>query len=141
MIVRMGEPSSMRVYLFDQIDGRLKIQAEVHKFPIDVLSTIFFLFENEHGVIEQLLEFLIGVVDTHLFKGVQGEDFEASNIQNANERRTLSFASVERLIDSSDDPFEHAFVNSLGDRFDSIVNLNTQDYHRSIDRSPRRALT
>jgi hypothetical protein len=114
----------MRVYLFDQIDGRLEIQAEVHEFPIDVLSTIFFLFENEHGVIEQLLQFLVRVIDTHLFEGVQSEDFEAGNVQNANKRRALSFASIERLVDPSDNPFEHAFVNSLGYRFDSVINLN-----------------
>ena len=76
-------------------------------------------------MIEQLLEFLVGVIDTQLFEGVQGEDLEPGDIQNANERRALSFASIERFVDARDDPLEHAFVNSLGDRFDSVINLNT----------------
>lgn len=29
-----------------------------------------YLFQNEHGVIEKLLQFLIGIVDTELLKGV-----------------------------------------------------------------------
>ena len=29
-----------------------------------------YLFQNEHGVIEELLQFFVGIVDTQLLKGV-----------------------------------------------------------------------
>ena len=110
--------------LLDQVNRRLQIESEVHELPVDVLSTVLFLFENEHGVIEQLLEFLVGVINAELLERVQREDFEAGNVENADERRALPFASIERLVDARDNPFEHALVDGFGDRLDGVVDLS-----------------
>ena len=57
-------------HLFNQIDGGLKIQTKINEIPGNSFSAVFLLFKNEHGVIEELLEFLISVVYAKLLKGV-----------------------------------------------------------------------
>lgn len=118
------------IYLLDQINGGLKIQTEIHKFPIDVFPSVFFLFQNEHRMIEKLLQLFIGVINAQLFEGVQLENFETGDIEYADKRGTLTFASIERFVDTGDNPFEHTFVDRFGDRFDSIVNLRGIDILR-----------
>lgn len=44
------------------------------------LLSVFFLFEYEHDVVEKLLQFFIGKVDTQLFKTVVLQ-FEIVNIK------------------------------------------------------------
>ena len=61
-------PSKHNIYLLQQLNGWLKVETEVNKLPLDTLSLVFFLFQNEHSVIEELLKLLIGVVDTQLLE-------------------------------------------------------------------------
>ena len=56
--------------LLDQIDGRLQVQPEIDKGPLDALALVFLLFEDKHGVIKELLELFVGVVDAELLEGV-----------------------------------------------------------------------
>ena len=35
-------------YLLDQVNGWLQVQSEVDKFPLNSLSLVFLLFQNEH---------------------------------------------------------------------------------------------
>lgn len=58
-------------HLFNEIDTRLQIHSEVDEFPLNTLLLVFFLFQNEHVVVEELLKPFIGVVDTQLFKAVE----------------------------------------------------------------------
>lgn len=58
-------------YLLDQINGLLKIHAEVNECPLNALTLVFFLFEYEHMLIEELLQFLVGEVDAELLKTVE----------------------------------------------------------------------
>jgi hypothetical protein len=67
-----GELASS-VYLLDEIDARLKIHAEVDELPFDAFFLVFFLFENEHVMIEELLKTFVGVVDAQLFETVELE--------------------------------------------------------------------
>ncbi len=57
--------------LFDKLDTGLKIETEIDKFPLDSFSLVFFLFENEHVMIEELLELFVHKIDPQLFKGVE----------------------------------------------------------------------
>lgn len=59
-----------RSYLLDEVNAGLKVQAEVDELPLDALSLVLLLFEDEHVVVEELLQFLIGEVDAKLLKGV-----------------------------------------------------------------------
>lgn len=47
----------------NEVDTGLKIQSEVDEVPLDALSLILLLLQYKHGVIKQLLQFLISVVD------------------------------------------------------------------------------
>jgi len=74
-------------------------------------------------VVEKLLELLVGVVDAQLLEAVQLEDFEAGNIQDADEGGPLSLGPVQRPVDPHDDPLEEALVHRLGDGLDGELNL------------------
>ena len=60
-----------------------QVHAEVDKVPLNALLLVFFLFENEHGVVEELLKPLIGVINEKLLQHVQFKDLEPSDVQNA----------------------------------------------------------
>lgn len=56
--------------LLDEVDAGLQIEAEVNEVPLDALTLVLFLLQDEHGVVEQLLQLLVGVVDAQLLEGV-----------------------------------------------------------------------
>jgi len=60
-----------QTHLLNELDSRLQIESEVDECPVNSFSFVFFLFNNEHRVVEQLLELLVCVVDAQLFKRVQ----------------------------------------------------------------------
>lgn len=51
-------------YLFNEINGGLKVQTKIYEDPFNSLSLVFFLLENKHMVIEKLLQFLVREIDT-----------------------------------------------------------------------------
>ncbi len=57
-------------YLFNQVNSGLKIEAKIDEVPRDALTAVLVLFEDKHGVVEELLKLLIGVVDAQLFERV-----------------------------------------------------------------------
>ena len=54
----------------DEVDAGLQVQAEVDEVPVDALPLVLLLLQDEHGVVEQLLQALVGVVDTQLLERV-----------------------------------------------------------------------
>lgn len=58
-------------YLFDQLNTSLEIEAEVNELPLNSFPLVFFLFQDKHVVVEELLETLVDKVDPELFKRVQ----------------------------------------------------------------------
>jgi hypothetical protein len=56
---------------------------EGNVLPFDVFVVVFFLFKFENMMNEELLEILIGIVDTQLFETVALEIFKTKNVQNA----------------------------------------------------------
>ena len=70
-------------------------------YPDDSLAHVLLLFQHEHGVVEELkdlclsegsiqfiahlLQLLVDKVDTDLFKRIELENLEASNVQHTNE--------------------------------------------------------
>ena len=50
-----------------------------------------------HRVVEELLEFLVSVVDTELLKAVQIENFETRNVQNSDETKNICSIKVKSL--------------------------------------------
>lgn len=107
----------------DEVDRRLEIETEIDEFPFDSFALVFFLLQDEHGVVEQLLQLLVGVVDAQLLERVQLEDLEAGYVENTDETGALSFRSAQRPIDSGHQPSEHSLVASFGYGFDGKFDL------------------
>merc|ERR1719431_1897576 len=69
-------------WLFKHVNTFLKIHAKVNISPVKTLSDIFFLFKCEHVLIKELLELLVDVIDTNLFKAVVVENLKTCNIKD-----------------------------------------------------------
>ena len=54
----------------DEFNAGLQVQPEVDEVPLDALALVLLLLQDEHGVVEELLQLLVGVVDTQLLEGV-----------------------------------------------------------------------
>ena len=59
------------VYLLNELNADSQVHAEVNEIPGDSLFLVFLLLQNKHGVVEKLLQFLIGEVDAQLLQGVE----------------------------------------------------------------------
>ena len=70
----------------DELDAGLQVQTEVNEVPLDALPLVLLLLQDEHGVVEQLLQALVGVVDAQLLKRVilQREKRKTSQCQLVN---------------------------------------------------------
>jgi len=64
-------------------------------------------------MVEELLKFFVGEVDTQLLESVVVEDLKAGNIQDTNEVLSLLFC-VQRLITLPHQPFEQAIEHAFG---------------------------
>ena len=61
----------MSPYLLNEVDAGLQVHTEVDELPVDAFLLVLFLFQDEHVVVEELLEPLVGVVDTELLEAVE----------------------------------------------------------------------
>lgn len=75
----------MCIYLLDEVNGGLKVEAKVNELPFDVLLPVLLLLEHKHVVVEELLELLVGEVDAQLLKGVHHEDLKTSDVKHSDE--------------------------------------------------------
>ena len=57
-------------YFLNHFNCGQKIQTEINKGPVNTFFFVFFLFENEHVVIEELLQSFISEIDTQLFETI-----------------------------------------------------------------------
>ena len=57
--------------LFNEINASLQIHSKVDEFPLNTFLFIFFLFQDEHVMVKELLKPFVGVVDTQLFEAVE----------------------------------------------------------------------
>ena len=78
---------------------------------------------DTHGVVEELLELLVGVVDAQLLEAVQLEDLESGDVEDADEGGPLALGPVQRPVDPVDDPLEEALVHRLRDGLDGELDL------------------
>lgn len=85
-------------------------------------SLVFFLFKDEHVMVEKLLQLLIGDVDANLLKGIELEDLKPCNIQYTNEEST-SILGHKGLVCLFDKPQEHALVQTLCQSTNGVGNL------------------
>lgn len=60
----------MLANLFNQLNTSCEIHSEVNEDPCYAFPSVFFLLENEHVMIEKLLQFFISKVNAKLFEAV-----------------------------------------------------------------------
>merc|ERR1712198_815582 len=108
--------------LLNQLDSDDQVHTEVDESPLDTLSLVFFLLLDEHVVVEELLETLIGVVDQKLLQDVELEDLKAGDVQDTNEVLP-GVGGVQGVVDKEDDPIEHTGEEGLGGGGDGEGNL------------------
>lgn len=65
-----GQGQLSSYWLLDEVNAGLQVKAKVDKVPLDALTLVLLLLQDEHGVVEELLQLLIGVVDAQLLEGV-----------------------------------------------------------------------
>merc|ERR1719367_493768 len=66
-------------------DGSLQVHTEVNHDPVNTFLNVFFLFNNEHVVVEELLELLVDKVDGNLLKAIVLKNLKTGNIQDSAE--------------------------------------------------------
>jgi hypothetical protein len=49
----------------------LQVHAKINEGPFDSFSLVFLLLQHEHVMVEELLKFLVGEVDTQLLEAVE----------------------------------------------------------------------
>merc|ERR1719447_2573069 len=68
--------------LLNQLNGDNQVHTKVDESPLDTLTLVLFLLLNEHVVVEELLETLVGVVDQKLLQDIELENLETGNVQD-----------------------------------------------------------
>ena len=61
---------NIQLYLLNKINAGSQVHAEVNELPDDALLLVLLLLKDEHVVVEELLQFLIGEVDAQLLHTV-----------------------------------------------------------------------
>merc|ERR1719300_1409422 len=108
--------------LLNQLDGDNQVHTEVDESPLDTLALVLFLLLNEHVVVEELLETLIGVVDQKLLQDVELENLKAGDVQDTNEILP-GIGGVQGVVDKHDDPIEHTGEEGLASGRNGEVDL------------------
>ena len=65
-------------HLLDKVDTGLEIHTEVNELPVNSFLLVLFLLQDEHVVVEELLQSFIGEVDANLLKAVKLQTNEIS---------------------------------------------------------------
>ena len=99
-------------------------------FPIDMFVIVFFLFEFEYMMNEELLKIFIGIVDTQLFETISLEIFETEYVQNAETKHETIENKIE--IDRWELPFSIGW-RILGFEYSGINLLDNPNEHFAVD--------
>merc|ERR1719308_742177 len=108
--------------LLNQLNGDNQVHTEVDESPLDTLALVLFLLLNEHVVVEELLETLVGVVDQKLLQHVELENLKAGDVQDTNEILP-GIGGVQGVVDKHDDPIEHTGEEGLASGRNGEVDL------------------
>ena len=101
-----------RTSFFNEVAHDLVVEV-LDRSPFDLLLYVFFLLSFQRELNEDLLKFLVNVVDAKLLERVVLEDFEAVDVEYTNDL-SMCLAGFHRDVDAGDDPLEEVVVNSLG---------------------------
>ena len=120
LFVKHGDDTQ---WLLDKQDTGLQVETEIDEGPLDAFASILFLFQDEHVMVEELLELLIDKVNPELFEWVEVEDFETGNVEHTDEVVTRETFLVEGHVTFGDDPVEDTGIQGFGHGTDSPADL------------------
>merc|ERR1719392_294266 len=104
-------------------DGSLQVHTEVNHDPVNTFLDIFLLLNNEHVVVEELLELLVDKVNGDLLKAVVLENLETSNIQDSAEVGLLQGGINEGVVTLDDEPLEDTVKDGTSNTSGSTSSL------------------
>lgn len=91
------------VYLLDEVNAGLEVETKVDEIPFNALLAILLLLQDEHVVVEELLQSLVGQVDAKLLKGVHLEEEEGRGISMfchlASSKQILMGGGSQKLLE------------------------------------------
>lgn len=61
----------MEKYLFNQLNGCLKVHAKVYKDPLNTFTFVLFLLENKHVMVKELLQSFVCEINAKLFESIK----------------------------------------------------------------------
>jgi hypothetical protein len=64
-------PNQSVPYFLDELNASLQVETKIDENPLDAFASVLFLFQNEHVVVEELLQFFVDEVNPQLLKAVE----------------------------------------------------------------------
>merc|ERR1719270_722987 len=104
-------------------DSSLQVHAKVHHLPVNTFLDILFLFNNEHVVVEELLELFIDKVDGDLLKSVVLKNFKTSNVKHSTKVGLLQCSIDKCVVTLLNKPLEHTVIDTSGNTSNSVGGL------------------
>merc|ERR1712061_941971 len=95
-------------------DGSSQVHAEVDHDPVDSLAHVLLLLDDEHVVVEELLQLLVDKVDGDLLEAVVLEDLEAGDVEHSTEVGLLHGGVDEGVVTLDDKSLEDAIEDGTG---------------------------
>merc|ERR1712241_649210 len=111
--------------LLKHVNAGLQVHAKVHVGPVKTLLDILFLLKGEHVLVEELLEFLIDIVDTDLLEAVVVEDLKTSNIQDTNVGHLLHSGVAQGLVTLVNNNSEGSLIDGTSNTRDRVSSSST----------------
>lgn len=68
--------------LLNEFNGRKQVKSKVDEVPLNALTFVLLLLQNEHVVVKELLKLLVCQVNAQLLKGVELEKRAIQNARN-----------------------------------------------------------
>jgi hypothetical protein len=109
-------------WFFDQFDGGGKIHTEIDGLPVDTFFFVFFLFKDEHMVVEELLEFFVGEVDAQLFESVESKNFKTGDIEATDKEGSWKLGGKSFVTVLSNE-VEQSFEDGFGQGTSGVSDL------------------
>merc|ERR1711899_221485 len=109
--------------LLEHDDGGSQVHAKVDHGPVNAFLDVLLLLNNEHVVVEELLELLVDKVDGDLLEAVILEDLEAGNVKHSAEVGLLQGGVNKGIVTLLNQPLEDAVKDGPGNATDGVGRL------------------
>ena len=101
------------------------VVTEADWIPLNFLLCVLRLLQLENVLVEEVLQVLVGVVDTQLFEAILLEILEPKDVEDGDDVLDVLAGGLaaDDLVQSGDEPGEQTGVKSLRHRITSVQSL------------------